>query len=57
VASEPGKGTVFKIYLPRAEIEKTGDLEEEAEQELRRGTGTILLVEDETASAQKASPA
>jgi two-component system, cell cycle sensor histidine kinase and response regulator CckA len=46
-ASEPGKGTAFKIYLPCAEGEEAEGLPDEAEQELQRGTETILLVEDE----------
>jgi two-component system, cell cycle sensor histidine kinase and response regulator CckA len=45
VYSEPGVGTVFKIYLPRTdaapEAEPSGDTT------LPRGTETILLVEDE----------
>jgi len=49
VYSEPGRGTTFKIYLPSAE-EKLGiteDLPEEAKASTHRGTGTILLVEDD----------
>jgi two-component system cell cycle sensor histidine kinase/response regulator CckA len=48
VYSEPGKGTSFKIYLPR----HTGEAQEgiaAAETEIPRGHGeTILVVEDET---------
>jgi len=45
--SEPGRGTTFKIYFPRTEeivspIQKT-------EEEIPRGTETILVVEDEPA--------
>ena len=51
VASAPGKGSTFKIYLPRhsepeARIEAAGDGEVAAPRDLT-GTGTILLVEDE----------
>jgi PAS domain S-box-containing protein len=49
VYSEPGKGSTFKVYLPRVEgtaeelPTKRGPFREE------RGSGTILLVEDEEA--------
>jgi len=49
VDSEPGKGTIFRIYLPRhaGEVPKAGP---ERPAELPRGNGeTILLVEDERA--------
>jgi two-component system cell cycle sensor histidine kinase/response regulator CckA len=47
VYSEPGKGTTFKIYLPRAD-EPLEELREEArKEELPRGSETILLVEDD----------
>jgi len=49
VYSEPGRGTTFKIYLPSAE-EKIGlpaELPLEAGVATRRGTATILLVEDD----------
>jgi two-component system, cell cycle sensor histidine kinase and response regulator CckA len=49
VYSEPGRGTSFKIYLPRIEEEHSG-----AKRDLRpdtlslpRGSETVLLVEDE----------
>jgi two-component system cell cycle sensor histidine kinase/response regulator CckA len=46
VYSEPGKGTTFKIYIPRS-IEQGEVVEEAAEEAPVSGTGTILLVEDE----------
>jgi two-component system cell cycle sensor histidine kinase/response regulator CckA len=47
VYSEIGKGTSFKIYLPRVDqpAEKTGSTEPAAE--APRGTETVLLAEDE----------
>jgi two-component system cell cycle sensor histidine kinase/response regulator CckA len=48
VYSEPGKGTAFRIYLPR--LSEAGlRLEAPAPTELQTGSGTILLVEDEEA--------
>ncbi|MDQ7799100.1 MAG: PAS domain S-box protein [Candidatus Edwardsbacteria bacterium] len=46
VYSEEGKGSTFNIYLPLAELgpEKTG---EAAKQPAQKGTGNILLVDDE----------
>jgi CheY-like chemotaxis protein len=50
VYSEPGKGTTFKVYLPRVDqaVEPTAP-GESAAGELSRGSETILLVEDEKA--------
>jgi two-component system, cell cycle sensor histidine kinase and response regulator CckA len=47
VYSEVGKGTSFKIYLPRVDqpVEKSGSTQSSLE--APRGTGTILLAEDE----------
>jgi two-component system cell cycle sensor histidine kinase/response regulator CckA len=46
VSSEPGQGTTFKIYLPRSE--EPLDLPETTSSDgQRRGTETVLLVEDE----------
>ncbi|MGB8439819.1 MAG: PAS domain S-box protein [Candidatus Acidiferrales bacterium] len=49
VYTEPGRGTSFKVYLPRIEDEQTArgrDGKSDA-QELPRGSETVLLVEDE----------
>lgn len=49
VYSEPGRGTSFKVYLPRIEDEKSRqprDLEPLA-RTVPRGSETVLLVEDE----------
>ncbi len=47
VDSERGKGTTFKIYLPRFESETTQVTSEEAAGTPPTGTETILLVEDD----------
>jgi CheY-like chemotaxis protein len=49
VASEPGKGSTFKIYLPRFEAETAQVQSEEAAGKRPAGTETILLVEDDNA--------
>ncbi|GBE00018.1 blue-light-activated protein [bacterium BMS3Abin07] len=46
VYSETGKGTIFKIYSPRAQETKT-EFKSEELQVLPRGSETILLSEDE----------
>jgi PAS domain S-box-containing protein len=46
VYSEPGRGTTFKLYLPRAQ-EKVEPLYRELHQVRSTGTETVLLVEDE----------
>jgi two-component system, cell cycle sensor histidine kinase and response regulator CckA len=47
VESEIGKGTTFKIYLPRVEGTRVESSSVEEPIRIRRGYGTILLVEDE----------
>ena len=47
VDSEIGKGTTFRIYLPRVEELKETAAEDKPSEAVRRGTETILLVEDE----------
>ena len=47
VYSEPGRGTAFKIYLPRIEEPVAEAEEKRAETESPRGSETILVVEDD----------
>jgi PAS domain S-box-containing protein len=47
VYSEPGKGSIFRIYLPRHESEQTVAEETSEAAEAPTGTETVLLVEDE----------
>jgi len=49
VYSEPGRGTTFKIYLPRIEEEVGGELFDRrpGSAELPRGSEVVMLVEDE----------
>jgi len=49
VYSEPGRGTSFKIYLPRIEEQQTASGRDRKPdfQSLPRGSETVLLVEDE----------
>jgi PAS domain S-box-containing protein len=49
VYSEPGLGTTFKIYLPEAEMEKEVRPASSGVHTRKRGSETILLVEDEEA--------
>jgi two-component system cell cycle sensor histidine kinase/response regulator CckA len=49
VESEPGRGTAFKVYLPRAE-EAAGPAKSSPDlHKMPKGTETVLLVEDEEA--------
>ncbi|MHB8137900.1 MAG: PAS domain S-box protein [Smithellaceae bacterium] len=47
VYSEPGQGTTFRIYLPRDMDDNTEAIDGEPEMEVRGGTETVLIVEDE----------
>ena len=48
VESEPGRGTCFRIHLPRVDAEASaGDGARAAEQREPRGSETVLLVEDD----------
>jgi PAS domain S-box-containing protein len=49
VESEPGKGTAFKVFLPRSAAVGGPVSEPPAEMVIRGGTETILVVEDEVA--------
>jgi PAS domain S-box-containing protein len=54
VYSEPGRGSAFQIYLPKAEGPATRQAEPAASPAPRGGTETILVVEDEQAVRQVA---
>ncbi len=49
VDSEPGKGTTFKIYLPRVEADETRPIVRRSARPAARSTGgeTVLVVEDD----------
>ncbi|MGA2100964.1 MAG: PAS domain S-box protein [Candidatus Sulfotelmatobacter sp.] len=47
VYSEEGRGTTFKIYLPRVDQPVESTNSEKSSEGVRRGTETILLVEDD----------
>lgn len=47
VYSEPGKGTVFKIFIPLVEKEALSEVESLVAPPPRGGTETILIVEDD----------
>jgi PAS domain S-box-containing protein len=49
VQSAPGAGTVFRIYLPRVDAAVVFGLTPAETVQVPRGTGTILLAEDEAA--------
>jgi len=47
VYSEEGKGTTFKVYLPQIEGEVTALEDSKARVPMKRGSETVMLVEDE----------
>ena len=47
VESEPGKGTVVQIYLPAVEVHVKKHEKPEPKAEWIKGTGTILVIDDE----------
>jgi len=47
VDSEPGKGTVVRIYLPAIEVKEEVKKVKQPETEIAMGEGTILIIEDE----------
>ena len=49
VYSEPGKGSTFKVYLPRVDEVAEAASTSQAAPRSQRGTETILIVEDEEA--------
>jgi nitrogen-specific signal transduction histidine kinase/CheY-like chemotaxis protein len=49
VYSEPGEGTTIKVYLPRTDLEAATPSSIPRETRNRRGSETVLLVEDEEA--------
>jgi PAS domain S-box-containing protein len=49
VYSEPGKGSSFKVYLPRVDAPAEAPQSTRKQTRARKGTETILLVEDEPA--------
>ncbi len=46
VYSQPGQGTVFKIYLPLSEEAASPDKEQEASAPVKQGNETVLVAED-----------
>lgn len=55
VHSDPGRGTTFKIFLPRLEKQAEKLTREEISNNMLKGTETVLLVEDEESVRQVAS--
>ena len=54
VYGEPGKGSAFKVYLPRVEGKSSGSVAAAGAASPTKGTETVLLVEDEPAVRQLA---
>jgi CheY-like chemotaxis protein len=55
VDSEVGQGTSFKIYLPRASQAAEKDVPKKLKEAVKRGSETILLVEDDPAVREPVS--
>ncbi len=49
VYSEPGKGTTFKVYLPKAKADTRGVEKEQSKKRPLNGSETILVAEDDEA--------
>jgi two-component system, cell cycle sensor histidine kinase and response regulator CckA len=49
VYSEPGKGATFKVYFPRVDERAESDTRTNQEPSAKRGSETVLLVEDDDA--------
>ena len=47
VDSEPGLGSIFKIYLPQVDEEMEASRQEILERKMPRGGEMVLVVEDE----------
>ena len=55
VYSEPDRGTTFKIYFPRVDQAAENEAPESVVNSMKRGTETILLVEDDAQLRQLSS--
>ncbi len=53
--SQPGRGTTFRIYLPRVQAGMADDAEAAAPAPLRGGSETVLIVEDDEGMRQVAT--
>ncbi|HXB75482.1 MAG TPA: PAS domain S-box protein [Candidatus Acidoferrales bacterium] len=47
VDSEPGHGATFSVYFPRSDAPATGDVLGDTPRQALRGSGTVLVVEDQ----------
>jgi PAS domain S-box-containing protein len=52
IHSEPGKGTTFQVFLPRAEDGHHPETPQDSPEYIPKGSGHILLIDDETALAE-----